>query len=34
MQAIVILQQVVAFGQGFSSLPHIIANAPSSLADL
>jgi len=33
-QAMVILQWTVALGQGSSSLPHIIVNAPSSLANL
>jgi hypothetical protein len=33
-QAIMILQWAIALGQGSSSLPHIIASAPPSLADL
>lgn len=33
-QAIAILQQAAALGQGSSSLPHIIASAPLSLSDL
>jgi hypothetical protein len=34
VQAILILQQDVTFGQVFSSLPHIITNTPSLLSDL
>jgi hypothetical protein len=34
VQAIAILQQAITLGRGFSSLPHIITNAPPSLADL
>jgi hypothetical protein len=33
-QAIAILQRAITLCQGFSSLSHIIANAPSLLADL
>jgi ABC-type arginine transport system permease subunit len=34
VQAKAIFQWVVAFGRGFSSLPHIIVNALPSLANL
>jgi hypothetical protein len=34
VQAIMILQQIVALGKGFLSLPHIIGSAPPSLTNL